>query len=232
MRIPLGDWGFITVLGQSGEARAGGAAVVAGDADGARRPSRCRPRRAACRERDPDCVRRRARSSAGRAAAPTRRPRRPPRPPRPRRPRTTRTTRGPAAGQSRDPGSRCRWPASVPSTAVKPRNGRQPKQRGARPVRAGADRDPGADRRRLRLPGLRALRLRRHVRRAARRRLRRLASRGRHLRAARCADSWRSPTEPSSRSAGTTSAATGSGSATAAETSSTTPIWRPTRAWP
>ena len=84
---------------------------------------------------------------------------------------------------------------------------------GARPARA---RGHGpAHERRLRLPRLRPGVVRRHLRGSPRRREGRLASRRGHLRAARDAACSRSPTGRCSRSAGTTSAAGGSGSATA-----------------
>ena len=107
-----------------------------------------------------------------------------------------------------------------------------------RPRAALADPSPSARRdaathgRRVRVPGVRAVLVRRHLRRAARDDRLRLAPRRRTSSRRSEPRSSRSPTARSSRSAGTASAAGGSGYATARGTSSTTRISPPSRRRP
>ena len=117
---------------------------------------------------------------------------------------------------------------SQPTTTSKQPQGAE--DEGHAPVlEPAARRQAEARRGRLRLPGLRQLVVHRHVRRGPRRRLGRLASRRRHLRARSARRCSRSSTAPSSRSGGTRSAAGGSGSGTTEATSSTTRTSRRTR---
>ena len=129
-------------------------------------------------------------------------------------------------------------PAPLPDAAARCRRrearrrsraARAEERRPAARAQQAAERHAEADRGRLRVPGLRELVVHRHLRRATRRRLRRLAPRRRHLRPARRAAPRGRATGRCSRWAGTRSAAGASGCATTRGTSSTTRISRRTR---
>ena len=142
----------------------------------------------------------------------------PRRPRRPRRRTTGRNDAGDHHGEARSPRAPAREAAEAAAEAARARG---PEQARSGLPRAADGRVGAALACRLRLPRLRTVVVHRHLRQRARRR--RLASRPGHLRAARGAAPRRRRRDASSPSAGTTSAATGSGCATGRATSSTTP---------